>query len=142
MDLRYERIYGYLQDDLSRGRPLVGLVLDLPAATPEERPAFRGVLAPDAPLLGQRILTLIPDPRPVAPPFLAHFLVPDEQITDVLLGQSGLDRRLAGCCRLDRPPAECRITRLKRHRVGATRYDKIAVRYEATVLLTAINEWL
>ncbi|MFI0088395.1 hypothetical protein [Streptomyces bobili] len=41
----------------------------------------------------------------MAPPFLAHFLVPDEQLTDVLLGQSGLDRRLAGCCRLERPPA-------------------------------------
>ncbi|MFP1624041.1 ATP-binding protein [Streptomyces sp. 5K101] len=113
VDLRYERIYGYLQDDLSRGRPLVGLVLDLLAATPEERTAVRGVLAPDAPLLGQRILTLVPDPRPVAPSFLAHFLVPDEQITDVLLGQSGLDRRLAGCCRLEAPPApDADLTRI------------------------------
>ncbi|MEW9515975.1 hypothetical protein [Streptomyces tubercidicus] len=35
-----------------------------------------------------------------------------------------------------------RINRLKRHRAGATRYDKLAVRYEATVLVDAINEWL
>ncbi|GAA3079251.1 hypothetical protein GCM10010448_70900 [Streptomyces glomeratus] len=30
----------------------------------------------------------------------------------------------------------------KRHRAVATRYDKLAVRYEATVLVAAINEWL
>ncbi|GKQ34698.1 hypothetical protein ALMP_12470 [Streptomyces sp. A012304] len=29
-----------------------------------------------------------------------------------------------------------------RHRAVATRYDKLAVRYEATVLIAAINEWL
>ncbi|RPK74014.1 hypothetical protein EES42_09330 [Streptomyces sp. ADI95-17] len=32
--------------------------------------------------------------------------------------------------------------RLKRHRAVATRYDKFAVRHEATVLVAAINEWL
>lgn len=35
-----------------------------------------------------------------------------------------------------------RWQRLKRHRAVATRYDKLAVLYEATVLVAAINEWL
>nr|WP_232026256.1 hypothetical protein [Streptomyces lincolnensis] len=30
----------------------------------------------------------------------------------------------------------------KRHRAVATRYDKLSVRYEATELVAAINEWL
>jgi hypothetical protein len=31
---------------------------------------------------------------------------------------------------------------LKRHRAVASRYDKLAARYEATVLVAVINEWL
>jgi AAA+ superfamily predicted ATPase len=105
VDLRYERVYGYLQDDVSRKRPTVDLALNLLCATAREKLARRAHFGADAPLVRRQVLTLIPDPQSVRPPLLAHILKLDEQIVDLLLGQGGLDRRLVTCCRLTAPQA-------------------------------------
>ena len=100
VDLRYERLYGYLQDDVNRRHPTVDLALDILATDPGRRLAARRLFAADAPLRARRVLRLRADARATAPPLLAHQLVLDPQIVDLLLGHTGLDARLTECAEL------------------------------------------
>ncbi|MFF5499157.1 ATP-binding protein [Streptomyces aquilus] len=100
VDLRYERLYGYLQDDVTRRRPTVELTLNLLCHDVSDKLSHRAAFAADAPLLRHRLVRLVADPHQVEPPLPARYVVPDEQIVDVLLEVTGLDRRLAGWCRL------------------------------------------
>jgi AAA+ superfamily predicted ATPase len=105
IDPRYERIYGFLQDDVTRRRPSVNLALDLVTCTVVDKLATRAAFGVDGPLLQERLLSLVAPPGVVEPPLLAHIIVPDPQVVDVLLAQGGMSRSLAPWCRLSVPAA-------------------------------------
>lgn len=102
IDLRYERIFAYLQDDVTRKRPTVELALNLLCSSVQEKLERRAAFSPDAPLLREGLLHLVADPNQVEPSFLAHYLKLDDQVTRLLLGHSGLDPRLASFCEVGR----------------------------------------
>ncbi len=86
LDLRYERLYGYLQDDVTRKRPSVNLVLDLLCEPGTERLLRLSHFADDAPLFRYHILERVSEPGPGKPPLLSQTLGVDEAIVAWLLG--------------------------------------------------------
>jgi hypothetical protein len=100
----YDRLYAYLQDDITRQRPSVDLVLDLLCATERERWAARATFGPQAPLLRAGILRAADDPQsPSGSSGLARFLALEPHITQFLLGSAALDERLTDYARLEMP---------------------------------------
>ncbi|MHC2842893.1 ATP-binding protein [Bradyrhizobium diazoefficiens] len=98
LDLRYERIYAYLQDDVTKRRPTVDLALNLLCSGPQERLDRRLRFASDAPLIRSGMLRLLPDPALIEPPLLAQYLRLGERAVGALLGDNNLDCRLASFC--------------------------------------------
>jgi hypothetical protein len=104
-DLRYQRIYAYLQDDVTRKRPTVDLVLTLLCDRDLDRVSCRRAFASDSALVRNDLVQCVPDPNYVSPPLLAQYVKPDEQIVRFLAGDGGLDERLARFARLKAPTA-------------------------------------
>jgi len=101
---KYDTLYAYVQDDITRKRPSVDLVLDLTCASEEERWRRWALFSPQGTLVRQWILRAVEDPRsPSGSSGLACFLALDRRILDFLLGENTLDERLAGSVELARP---------------------------------------
>ncbi|MGC9347766.1 MAG: ATP-binding protein [Anaerolineae bacterium] len=101
IDLRYQRIYAYLQDDVTKKHPTVNLVLDLLSdddevgADPEEDTAGPNRLtllsrfSEDAPLLRNGLVELRCPSDTGQAPRLAHEIHLDEGLASWLLGMGG-----------------------------------------------------
>lgn len=94
LDQRYEKLYAYLQDDVTRKRPSVDLVLNLLTPSPAEHLSARRSFADDAPLRRNRIVELFEDPAQPHPTLIGRALKPDDRIVQYLLGSDAIDARL------------------------------------------------
>lgn len=81
---RYERIFAFVQDDVTKKRPSVDLALRLLCVEPAERLAARTSFSPHAPLLQHYLVRLFEDGQRQSP-LLAHYLKLDDRITAELL---------------------------------------------------------
>jgi len=84
LDSKYERLYAYLQDDLTKKRPTIGLIQNLLCDTPVERMKSRGRFAPQRTLLKKRILEFYPDD---SRPSLSSAIRLDPGVLDYMLGE-------------------------------------------------------
>jgi hypothetical protein len=100
IDLRYERLYAYLQDDVTRKRPTVDLALNLLCFSLEAKLEARQRFTDSSPLIQRRLLHLSEDSSLQISSLLSKYLKIDEWVASYLLGSDGVDSSLL-------PYAEC-----------------------------------
>lgn len=111
LDRRYERLYACLQGNERCKQPSVALALNLLCPTTTGKLSQRDRFSPGASLIRHKLLYLTSDPSQSQPSLLAQNLLLDEQIAHFLLGERGLDSRLAPICQLLEPAASCQNLR-------------------------------
>lgn len=108
IDLQWETLYAYVQNDVTKRRPTVDLALKMLCANAEDRVAARAVFGPGARLAGNRLVRLDADPQDPDPPLIARYLRLEERIADFLLGR--LDHEPYEWEEAPRPLAELFLT--------------------------------
>jgi len=103
VDPRFERLYAYLQDDVTKKYASVDLVLNLVCRSLEEKIAARERFAAGSPLIDRRLLRTVDDPSRGAEALLARALRVDERIVRHLLDSDASDPRIAGFARCIQP---------------------------------------
>jgi ATP-dependent 26S proteasome regulatory subunit len=102
VDVKYEKIYAYLQDDVTRKRPTVQLIVNLLCRSFAEEVAARAYFSPQAALFRYHLLQYDATPEKAAS-FLAYPLKADERIVQYLLGSSQVDARLTAFVKVLEP---------------------------------------
>ena len=91
LDSRFERLYGYLNDDVTRRRATIGLALTL-ADVSSASSAARARLLPGAPLIDRALVQVEDADRP----FLTRALRVPDRVAAHLLGDDAADPALVG----------------------------------------------
>lgn len=109
LDSRFERLYGYLNDDVTRRRATTALALELAGVPPCSAEARRR-LGPAGPLALQGLLVVESEDRP----FLTRALRVPDRVTGHLLGEDAPEPQLLACLTEAHPyasPLAARLTR-------------------------------
>ncbi len=101
---KYDTLYSYLQDDITRKKPSIDLVLNLLCRTESERWKARALFSDNAPLFRSEILHKSDDPQsPSGSSGLSSFLKLDQRILNYLLGDNSINGCLSGLVKFLQP---------------------------------------
>lgn len=103
LDLKYEKIYSYLQNDVTRKRPGIDLVLNLLCPTMEAKLRSRTYFSLSSSLLKNKLIHLTGDVLNGQLPLISSFIKVDERIIGFLLGSDQPDRKVRGFSHLVNP---------------------------------------
>jgi len=110
IDRKYEKLYAYLQDDVTRRKPTVGLVLELLCGSREEALACRPAFEPRATLLRGRLLQI--EGGGGLSSLLSRALKLDDRIAGFLLGAATVAPAVQEVAEIALPglPADVRLS--------------------------------
>ena len=94
IDLKYERLFAYLHDDVTRKRPSVDLVLQCLLDSLDQRLAQRESFVNPGALIFHRLIEMDSDAQSTAATLIARTLKIDDRIARYLLGSDSIDNRL------------------------------------------------
>ena len=86
IDLRYGKLFAYLNNDITRKRVSVNLALDLFCSSFEEQQKNMKLLTRESPLVRHHLIRVLDEQEGVRLPLLERILEIDEQIMDFLTG--------------------------------------------------------
>jgi len=104
LDVRYEKVFAFIQDDVTRKRPTAALIIELLCQGSDEGVIARAAFATRAPLY--RYYLCRPPEAASDLPSLSRPLKVDDRIVEFLLGRQPLDACLTGAAQLVKPEAE------------------------------------
>ncbi|HZT67010.1 MAG TPA: AAA family ATPase [Acidimicrobiales bacterium] len=138
LDSRFEQLYGYLNDDVSRRRASVGLALTL-CGEPAWSGQARARLRPDAPLAALGLLAVDEPDRP----YLTRSLRVPDRVVSYLLGEDRPDPALAALLAPPSPAAgldrAAALRRVLDGDPGLLVYLRQGARASATAILSALQ---
>jgi ATP-dependent 26S proteasome regulatory subunit len=103
IDLKYQQLYSYLQDDVTQKNPTVNLVLELLCNSVAETLKARSSFSSQAPLIRNRFIRLHESYPSLHTPLLSKSLQIDERIVHYLLEIDEIDSRLITIGKLIKP---------------------------------------
>lgn len=103
LDERFAKLYAYLQNDLTKKQPSVRMILDLLCVGLEKKLEARKYFSPSAPLLQNRLISLVGDGTDANPSLLSKFVKLDERIAAFLLNSDEIDPKIARFSTLVKP---------------------------------------
>jgi SpoVK/Ycf46/Vps4 family AAA+-type ATPase len=95
LDIKYEKLYAYLQDDVTKKSPTVNLILDLLCFSREERVKARECFFNHSPLLKYHLVQFIESDENQNKPLISRRLKLDDRIANYLLGFNVMDSKLS-----------------------------------------------
>ena len=91
LDLRHEKVYSYLQNDVTKKRPTVDLVINLLCNSMDEKLSARKYFSPTSSLIKNHLIYLTVDTPEGQTPLLSRTIKVDERIINYLIGENEID---------------------------------------------------